>query len=91
MIHSNSLLDMRLCSHFLATSWNGWGMSKGTCTIHSWNDGAEDDEAEPKMGLRVNERLEHDKAFYMSNSRLSQFRRLRSGRPRDGQAADSRG
>jgi WD repeat-containing protein 23 len=26
-----------------ATSWNGWGLSSGTCTIHSWNDGADDE------------------------------------------------
>lgn len=35
-------------------------MSTGTCTTHSWNDGAEDDE----MGLRVNERLEVDDDLY---------------------------
>ncbi|KAF2839108.1 WD40 repeat-like protein [Patellaria atrata CBS 101060] len=43
-----------------ATSWNGWGTSLGTCTVHSWNDGNEDDEAEPKMGRRVNAKLEAD-------------------------------
>ena len=39
-------------------------MSTGTCTVHSWNDGAEEDEAEPKMGLRVNQKLEVDPALY---------------------------
>jgi WD repeat-containing protein 23 len=39
-------------------------MSTGTCTVHSWNDGAEDDEAEPKMGLRVDERLVADPELY---------------------------
>jgi len=39
-------------------------MSTGTCTLHSWNDGAEEDEAEPKMGLRVNQKLEQDPALY---------------------------
>ena len=39
-------------------------MSTGTCTIHSWNDGAEDDEAEPRMGTRVDQRLEYDKNLY---------------------------
>ena len=68
-----------------ATSWNGWRMSTGTCTTHSWNDGAKDDEAEPKMGLRVNERLEHDDDLYGNTrskyNRPSQFRtRLRSQR-----------
>ncbi len=33
-------------------------MAQGTCTIHSWNDGVELDEAEPGMGYTVNERLE---------------------------------
>ncbi|KAK3069911.1 hypothetical protein LTR53_011373 [Teratosphaeriaceae sp. CCFEE 6253] len=27
-----------------ATSWNGWDHGLGTCTVHSWNDGAESDE-----------------------------------------------
>jgi WD repeat-containing protein 23 len=39
-------------------------MSSGTCTVHSWNDGAEDDEAEPKMGLRVNQRLVADPIYH---------------------------
>ncbi|KAF2488840.1 WD40 repeat-like protein [Lophium mytilinum] len=47
-----------------ATSWNGWGTSNGTCTVHSWNDGVDEDEAEPKMGKRVNAQLEHDDRFY---------------------------
>ncbi|KAI4259515.1 MAG: hypothetical protein LQ352_000702 [Teloschistes flavicans] len=60
-----------------ATSWNGWGMSTGTCTTHTWNDGAEDDESEPKMGLRVNQILENDEDLYdrpRRNDRLSQTR-----------------
>ena len=39
-------------------------MSTGTCTTHSWNDGAEDDEAEPKMGMRVNQVLKIDDDLY---------------------------
>ena len=39
-------------------------MSTGTCTAHSWNDGAPEDEAEPKMGLRVNQKLQIDPALY---------------------------
>lgn len=27
-----------------ATSWNGWDHGLGTCTVHSWNDGADADE-----------------------------------------------
>jgi WD repeat-containing protein 23 len=44
-------------------------MSRGTVTVHSWNDGADDDEAEPKMGLRVNDRLQHDESLYKRTSR----------------------
>lgn len=39
-------------------------MNTGTCSVHSWNDGAEEDEAEPKMGLRVNQKLEVDPGLY---------------------------
>jgi WD repeat-containing protein 23 len=46
-------------------------MSTGTCTVHSWNDGAEEDEAEPKMGLRVNQKLETDPSFYGSTPNVS--------------------
>ena len=41
-----------------ATSWNGWGMSTGTVTLHSWNDANEDDEGEPLMGTNYNSRLD---------------------------------
>lgn len=33
-------------------------MSTGTVTLHSWNDGAEDDEADPPMGTNYNCRLD---------------------------------
>ncbi|KAF1838815.1 WD40 repeat-like protein [Decorospora gaudefroyi] len=49
-----------------ATSWNGWGTAQGTCTVHSWNDGVEEDEAEPRVGRRVNARLQHDERLYRS-------------------------
>ena len=52
-------------------------MSTGTCTTHSWNDGAEDDEGEPKMGLRVDQRLEMDDDLY-DNPRSSRDRRSMS-------------
>ena len=48
----------------VASAWNGYGMSTGTCTVHSWNDGAEEDEAEPRMGLRVDQKLEVDSSLY---------------------------
>ncbi|KAH8703702.1 WD40-repeat-containing domain protein [Talaromyces proteolyticus] len=42
-----------------ATSWNGWGMATGTCTVHSWNDSAKEDEGEPALGLSYDEELEY--------------------------------
>ncbi|EFE39713.1 hypothetical protein TRV_05575 [Trichophyton verrucosum HKI 0517] len=41
-----------------ATSWNGWGMSEGTCTVHSWTDDAEDDEGLPSMGWHLESELQ---------------------------------
>ena len=54
-------------------------MSTGTCTIHSWNDGADEDESLISMGRRVDHKLEHDPAFYntrtrQGSSRLSRLR-----------------
>ena len=56
------------CSHILATSWNGWGSSTGTCTIHSWNDGVDSDESDLPMGRRVDQKLELDPSFYATQS-----------------------
>ena len=50
--------------NLIATSWSGYQESAGTCTIHSWNDGAEDDEAEPKMGRRVDQQLQGNDRLY---------------------------
>ncbi|KAF2747493.1 WD40 repeat-like protein [Sporormia fimetaria CBS 119925] len=47
-----------------ATSWNSYGATQGTCTVHSWNDGLKEDEAEPRMGRRVNAVLAHDDRLY---------------------------
>ena len=57
-------------------------MSTGTCTIHSWNDGLDEDEAEPKMGRRVDQRLEEDPSLYgnPSRSERTQRRGIRSQR-----------
>ena len=35
-------------------------MSTGTCSIHSWNDGTEDDESEIGMNQCVNDKLVPD-------------------------------
>ncbi|KAG8534235.1 uncharacterized protein KY384_001079 [Bacidia gigantensis] len=70
-----------------ATSWNGWGMSTGTCSIHSWNDGAEEDEGSPRMGQSVDQRLvpdeeeEENKTVARPRGTLSEWgHRLRSRR-----------
>ncbi len=42
-------------------------MARGTCTVHSWNDGADDDEGEPRMGRHVNERLQEGPAINYSS------------------------
>ncbi|KIV89378.1 hypothetical protein PV10_08951 [Exophiala mesophila] len=41
-----------------ATSWNGYGSSTGTVSLHSWTDGAADDDGDPPMGLSYNARLD---------------------------------
>jgi len=40
-----------------ASAWNGNDYASGTVTTHSWNDGADDDEGEPAMGVCVDDRL----------------------------------
>jgi len=52
-----------------ATSWNGWGMATGTCTVHTWNDGAEEDEAEPVMGTSYDSKLQYVDAYNHQRSR----------------------
>lgn len=34
--------------------------------MHTWNDGLDDDEGEPKLGRRVNAHLQHDERLYRS-------------------------
>jgi WD repeat-containing protein 23 len=50
-------------------------MGTGTCSVHSWNDNAEEDEAEPKMGVRVNQKLELDPSYYAEAQPRPQRRR----------------
>ncbi|KAK3996518.1 WD40-repeat-containing domain protein [Cladorrhinum sp. PSN332] len=48
----------------VASAWNGGSMDAGTASVHSWNDG-EVDEAEPRMGMSVDEKLEPvDHGYY---------------------------
>ena len=61
----------------VASAWSGYGMSTGTVTAHSWNDGAEEDDAEPKMGARVDEQLKPDPMFYeRTGSQRARLRRV---------------
>jgi len=39
-----------------ASAWNGPDLNAGTATLHAFNEN-EMDEAEPEMGLSVNEKL----------------------------------
>lgn len=59
------LIWLILC-YSSATSWNGWGRATGTCTVHSWNDGATEDEGEPEMGTCVDEKLEPDEVSFQN-------------------------
>lgn len=43
-------------------------MSHGTCTVHTWNDGLDTDEAEPAMGLRVDAKLKQDRSLYFDDT-----------------------
>lgn len=54
-------------------------MATGTCTTHSWNDTAEDDEGLPVMGERLDDRLRHDEDLYDDPGRGHRSR-LRSQR-----------
>jgi hypothetical protein len=54
---------MKADSWGTATSWNGWAMSTGTVSLHSWNDGAEGDEALPAMSSNYGARLDPREDF----------------------------
>lgn len=41
-----------------ATSWNGNGLARGSCTVHSWADGAVDDEGDPPTVIGICSDLE---------------------------------
>ncbi|KAJ5154586.1 uncharacterized protein N7500_010025 [Penicillium coprophilum] len=66
-----------------ATSWNGWGLSTGTCTVHSWNAGAAKDEGDPPIGKSYDDRLRHIPEFddYRENASHGRPRRPMRSRP----------
>jgi WD repeat-containing protein 23 len=45
-------------------------MSTGTCTVHSWNDNAEDDEADPPLGKSYDCELHYEESFNRHRERL---------------------
>jgi len=51
-------------------------MTQGTCTVHSWNDGLEEDEAEPRMGHRVDTELNPNPRLYERPADPRGFRRV---------------
>ncbi|KIW88769.1 uncharacterized protein Z519_10816 [Cladophialophora bantiana CBS 173.52] len=77
-----------------ATSWNGWGMATGTVSVHSWNDGAEDDEALPAMSSNYNHRLQPREDFDEAMHRSRRARRrdtTKSSSPTTRSRAEGRG
>ncbi|RMJ27026.1 WD repeat protein [Aspergillus sp. HF37] len=46
-----------------ATSWNGWGLSTGTCSLHTWNDDAAEDEGDPPVGRNYDSELYEEAEF----------------------------
>ncbi|CAG7918269.1 unnamed protein product [Penicillium olsonii] len=67
----------------IATSWNGWGLSTGTCTVHSWNDGATEDEGYPPLGKSYDDKLRYVPEFnhYRENVPFGRARRPLRSRP----------
>lgn len=58
-------------------------MATGTCTVHSWNDGAEEDEGQPLMGMSYDGKLEFVDAYNNQRTRgASGTLRSRIVRPR---------
>lgn len=62
-------------------------MSTGTCSIHTWNDQANDDEGEPPMGMSYDSKLGYHRAFnQFRESILRERRAQREPAVRDEQA-----
>lgn len=57
-----------------ASSWNGYGLSSGTVSTHSWGDGIEEDKSE---SIRVNDKLIRDPSLYSIQPRSRDRRRAR--------------
>jgi WD repeat-containing protein 23 len=53
----------------------------GTCTVHSWNDNIDEDEAEPRTGLRVDAKLVPEQEDPPERQSAGFFGRRRVRRP----------
>lgn len=50
-------VQYKLTRRGIATSWNGWGMTTGTCSVHSWNDNGTEDEGDSPLGRSYDSQL----------------------------------
>jgi WD repeat-containing protein 23 len=50
----------------VASAWNGYNMGRGTCSLHSFNEG-DDDEGEPHMGRSMDELLRTNPEIYFDS------------------------
>ncbi|KAJ2902769.1 WD repeat domain-containing protein [Zalerion maritima] len=48
----------------VASALNGWDQDYGTCSVHSYNE-APDDDAKPKMGVRVDDKLNPSPYYHL--------------------------
>ncbi|GKZ81075.1 hypothetical protein AnigIFM56816_005586 [Aspergillus niger] len=58
------------CPVLAATSWNGWGLSTGTCTLHTWNDGVDSDEGDPPVAGNYDSRLNSVREFNLFREKM---------------------
>ncbi|KAG5742492.1 hypothetical protein H9Q73_014474, partial [Fusarium xylarioides] len=49
------------------SAWTGYTLPRGTCTLHSYNDNA-DDAGEPPMAQRVNHLLKEQPELYQNST-----------------------
>lgn len=56
-------------------------MATGTCTVHSWNDKAKEDEGTPKLGMSFDEELRYSREY--NDFRDAAIRRDRERNRRD--------
>ncbi|KAJ5124189.1 uncharacterized protein N7515_008014 [Penicillium bovifimosum] len=75
------LVHIANAASLLATSWNGWGLSTGTCTVHSWNAGATEDEGYPAPADSYDDKLRSIPEFNRYRKTAPRSRRPLRSRP----------